>query len=536
MHTRRHSSRQRPGRRPAGRSCGLGRRSAPSPRRPCGRSAPRPTTAPRRPRPGRTSSGRRSRSATRRDLQGPAESAPPPGRVSIPHSSTHSSMAMPQTVQTVAIDRSGSFMATRPAKPITKNSPIRVEAQSVRIAAQPLPRSSRASPTVITEPVTSTPAPAYSPSSSARVIAASRASSQPRLDLDPVVAEDLDGDRGQLVGVHRAVAGVLGDHDLGEDRLEGLQQPAYVLVAARPDHADQPAEAERLGDRLGGGARARRVVRGVQHDGRAAPHDLQPARARSPRRTPRGRCRCRACAGVLRRRRRRTPRRRRAPPPRCAPGGRRAAGGRPPSYSPPRPRSVSSCPPTAISPGDDPELHALAGDRGVHLDGLLQQHLGGVDRLLGEDDGGVLLDDPGLLDGDLAGRAAEPVGVVQRDGGDHRDRARRSRWWRPRCRPCRPRRPRRRPGASAKAAYAMPVSTSKKDSRCSCCASTISMYGLMSWYVSMNRSAEIGAPSRLIRSVIDWTCGAGVAAGAQLEGAQQRLDHAGGARSCRSCR
>ncbi|SCF93545.1 hypothetical protein GA0115255_111762 [Streptomyces sp. Ncost-T6T-2b] len=37
--------------------------------------------------------------------------------------------------------------------------------------------------------------------------------------------------------------------------------------------------------------------------------------------------------------------------------------------------------------------------------------------------------------------------------------------------------------------------------------STISTYGLMSSYVSMNRSAAIGEPSRLIRSVIDWTCG-----------------------------
>ncbi|MGX1093584.1 hypothetical protein RKD47_004265 [Streptomyces albogriseolus] len=30
---------------------------------------------------------------------------------------------------------------------------------------------------------------------------------------------------------------------------------------------------------------------------------------------------------------------------------------------------------------------------------------------------------------------------------------------------------------------------------------------MTSWYVSMNRSAETGAPSRLIRSVTDWTCG-----------------------------
>ena len=36
-------------------------------------------------------------------------------------------------------------------------------------------------------------------------------------------------------------------------------------------------------------------------------------------------------------------------------------------------------------------------------------------------------------------------------------------------------------GASAKAAYAMPVRTSKKERRYSCLASTISTYGLMSW-------------------------------------------------------
>ncbi|CAM5568261.1 hypothetical protein STANM309S_01021 [Streptomyces tanashiensis] len=62
-------------------------------------------------------------------------------------------------------------------------------------------------------------------------------------------------------------------------------------------------------------------------------------------------------------------------------------------------------------------------------------------------------------------------------------------------------------GASAKAAYAMPVRTSKKERRYSSRASTSSTYGLTSWYVSMNRSAEIGAPSRLIRSVMVCTCG-----------------------------
>ncbi len=62
-------------------------------------------------------------------------------------------------------------------------------------------------------------------------------------------------------------------------------------------------------------------------------------------------------------------------------------------------------------------------------------------------------------------------------------------------------------GASAKAAYAMAVSTSKKESRKPCRSSVIWMYGSMSRNVSTNRSGAIGAPSRLIRSVTDWTCG-----------------------------
>lgn len=53
----------------------------------------------------------------------------------------------------------------------------------------------------------------------------------------------------------------------------------------------------------------------------------------------------------------------------------------------------------------------------------------------------------------------------------------------------------------------MPVSISKKESRWGCRASTISAKGLTSSYASMNRSAVTGAPSTLIRSVIDCTCG-----------------------------
>ena len=101
---------------------------------------------------------------------------------------------MPQTVHTVPVDRSGSFIATRPAKPITKNSPIRVEAQSVRIACQPLPQqqpglADRDHGTGDQHP-------------GARELALLLGEGdrrlqgvvQPRLDLDAVLAEDLDGD------------------------------------------------------------------------------------------------------------------------------------------------------------------------------------------------------------------------------------------------------------------------------------------------------------------------------------------------------
>ena len=80
---------------------------------------------------------------------------------------------------------------------------------------------------------------------------------EPRGDLDPVLAEHLDGDRGQVVGRHRAAGGRLGDDDLGEHRLEGLEHPPDVLVGHRGEDTDQPGEAERVLHRLGGGPGAR---------------------------------------------------------------------------------------------------------------------------------------------------------------------------------------------------------------------------------------------------------------------------------------
>ncbi len=46
-------------------------------------------------------------------------------------------MATPHTVHTVPIDRSGCFIATSPAKPMTKNSPISVVEHSVRMVWAP---------------------------------------------------------------------------------------------------------------------------------------------------------------------------------------------------------------------------------------------------------------------------------------------------------------------------------------------------------------------------------------------------------------
>ena len=61
-------------------------------------------------------------------------------------------------------------------------------------------------------------------------------------------------------------------------RLEGVEQALDVLVGHRADDADQRAERERLLHRLGTGPGPVRVVRGVEHDGRRAAHDLEPTR------------------------------------------------------------------------------------------------------------------------------------------------------------------------------------------------------------------------------------------------------------------
>ena len=82
-------------------------------------------------------------------------------------------------------------------------------------------------------------------------------------------------------------------------------------------------------------------------------------------------------------------------------------------------------------------------------------------------------------------------------------------------------------GASAKAAYAIATTVSKKESGWSCSASTRSMYGATSLKARTNCSSLTGSPSRLIRSVMDSRWGLVNRPDAQAGGDDQRLDHPG---------
>ena len=116
----------------------------------------------------------------------------------------------------------------------------------------------------------------------------------------------------------------------------------------------------------------------------AAAHDLQPARRGDRRRRPCGRCRRRAGRACW------------APTPKNASTAASATAALCAWWAPCSGRKTSVVLAAEAAQrqqlaadgdlaGDDAELQALAGHRGVHLDGLLQQHLRRVHRLLGQD-------------------------------------------------------------------------------------------------------------------------------------------------------
>ena len=289
-------------------------------------------------------------------------------------------------------------------------------------------------------------------------------------------------------------------------RLERLEQPPYVLVVAGADHADQPAEAERLADGRGGGAGAPAGLCAASSTTvGAGPHDLQPARRGTAANAGADRLEVEG-AGVLRadaEERLDRGERHAALCAWCAP----CSGRKMSSYSPPSPRSVSSWPPTAISRETTPNSMPSRATVASTSTACLQQTCGGLDRLLGQDDGGVLLDDAGLLPGDLLGRGAEPVGVVERDRGDHGDRAVDD--------------VRRVPGAAHADLDDRDVDRRVGEGRVRHArqhleeGEPVALLGVDHLDVRLDVLVRLdealggrsGAPSRLIRSVIDWTCG-----------------------------
>ena len=226
--------------------------------------------------------------------------------------------------------------------------------------------------------------------------------------MHAVGAEDALGDVGEVVGGQRPRRGVLRAHDLGEHRLEGGQQTLDVLVGHHAHDADQRRERERLLQGVRGRLGAVRVVRAVEHDGRAAPRDLEPAGRVHRREGLAYDLGVELVAAQERLHR-----------------GDRTGGvvrlvrtvqrqedlvvlARQPAHR-------DDLAADAGQPAADAELEPLTGDGGPHLGGVQHQHLGHLERLLGEYGHRARLDDPGLLGRDRGRVVTEVCRVVDRD-------------------------------------------------------------------------------------------------------------------------
>ena len=132
------------------------------------------------------------------------------------------------------------------------------------------PRSVRASPAVMTEPVTSTPpppSPMPSPRpSSARVTARSIASSS-RRSTTTRSGPKIPAAMSPSVSADSSRVEFCADDRL-QDGLEGIEQSLDVLVRHHSDDADQRREGKRLLHGSRRCLRTVRVVRSIQHDRR----------------------------------------------------------------------------------------------------------------------------------------------------------------------------------------------------------------------------------------------------------------------------
>ncbi len=415
---------------------------------------------------------------------------------------------------------------------IAAHMPRRGDRSSQSLTAR-RPRSmARASPTVTTEPVTSTPPeprrrrtprrprPARLPGRSRR---------RARRHGDPVVAEDCAGGLGEHGGGHGARGRVLGDDQVGQVRLEGREHALVVLVGHHADHPDQRRERERVLERGGGRRGSVRVVRGVEHDRRAAPDDLQPAGQVTS-----------ANAGahqvVVER----------LVADECLDGGQcdggvlRLVGAverQEHLVVPPRsPCSDSIWPPTAGTRETTPNSMPSRTQGGADLGGAARSATSATS-------GGCSARTaiaPGLMmPAFSAAMSTGPAEVASRGrprpAGPRRP-PRRRRWSRPRSRPCPTSTTAASTGASAKAVKAIPTIGLEEGQRVvGCAASTRWVYGAMSLKARTNCSSVSGSPSMEIRSFIRSTCGL-VNRPVRRSIARSRVSIIRDVESCRWCR
>ena len=203
------------------------------------------------PRPRRSPAPLRSPPTTR--IGWIASSSTSASRPSVPAPRPRTARSGLRSPERRGLARPRARSSAAPVVPASRSAPV--GSRSVGGAWVPLRAghrfsSRRASATVTTEPVTSTPTPLSSPGDVRPRPAPPPPRSRPAsssADVHPVLAEDLDGQRGQLVGRHRPGRAVAGDHDLRRRPAPAAPAaPSTSLSASTRDHADQPAERELL--------------------------------------------------------------------------------------------------------------------------------------------------------------------------------------------------------------------------------------------------------------------------------------------------
>ena len=185
------------------------------------------------------------------------------------------------------------------------------------------------------------------------------------------------------------------------------------MSARIADDTDKPVEREGVRERVGQRDRASRVVRCVKQHGRAAPNDLEPPGRRRHREPVADYVHVQSLLPAAEERFDRGQRHRCVVRLMCAVQRQHDLVVLP--AEPAQRQQLSANRDRAV---EDAEVQALARNRRLNLGDPPQQHLGYLDRLLGDDRDRPRLDDPALLKGDVDDRFAEVLLVVERDRRD----------------------------------------------------------------------------------------------------------------------